>query len=381
LSHLSDIQHWYNAVHARDRICGIYIPPWEAFGKLSDMGSTWSITHLDQKIIDRKDTMSAALNTLLSCKGIFKGECDDFTHIIINSSRNGYSALYTIVRMVHPLLGQVTTQPPQPAQRKNQDFSEHVTNYIGYFQSESCSVQKYSMNERVVLILSLLHPIWRDTMQRKYKQLPPQGGSSLTVPLECCQEMISVTLTQWCVEERLDLPSTKPVDSTPAFAVDSQVHDIFGPTADTTPGTIQFADRSINATTVDRAIAHAICYVDQARPNSVYPKCIACGLPGHTIEKCHPLINHCIAQALAAQHPEIVKRIKATCKMFPRSARGRPARPATVTQLIAELDLELGETSSEGPASNSIDHLSSPDLSTPTAYYGQAGTTLICFHN
>jgi hypothetical protein len=42
-------------------------------------------------------------------------------------------------------------------------------------------------------------------MQRKYKQLVPQGVSSLTVPLECRQEMIGVTLTQWCVEERLDL--------------------------------------------------------------------------------------------------------------------------------------------------------------------------------
>jgi hypothetical protein len=49
--------------------------------------------------------------------------------------------------------------------------------------------------------------------------------------------------------------------------------------------------------------------------------------------------------------------------------------------LIAELNLDLGETSSEGPASDSIDHISSPDLSTPTAYYGQAGTALICFHD
>jgi hypothetical protein len=266
LSRLSDIQHWYNAVHARGRICGIYTSPWEAFDKLSDMGSTWSIAHLDQQIIDRNDIMLAALNTLLSSKGIFKGECDDFTHIVINSSGNGYSALYNIVLMVHPLLGQVTTQPPQPAQRQNQSFSEHVMNYIGYFQSESCSGRKYSMNERVVLILSRLHPIWRDTMQRKYKQLVPQGGSSLAVPLECRQEMIGVTLTQWCVEERLDLPSTKPVDSTPVFAVDSQVHEKFGPAADTTPGTIQFADRSIDA-------CHCTCHLSR-RPQGTNRLCL-----------------------------------------------------------------------------------------------------------
>jgi hypothetical protein len=76
-----------------------------------------------------------------------------------------------------------------------------------------------------------------------------------------------------------------------------------------------------------------------------------------------------------------VKRIKATCKIFPRSARGRPTRHATATQLIAELHLDPGETSSAGPASDSIDHISSPDLSTPTTYYGQAGTALICFHD
>jgi hypothetical protein len=67
--------------------------------------------------------------------------------------------------------------------------------------------------------------------------------------------------------------------------------------------------------------------------------------------------------------------------MVPRSARGRLARPATVTQLIAELDIDPGETSSEGSASDSIDHISSPDLSTLTVYYDQAGTALICFHD
>jgi hypothetical protein len=74
LSKLSEIQHWYNAVHARGRICGIYTSHWEAFDKQSDMGSTWSIAHLDQTILDKRDIILAALNTLLSSKGIFKGK-------------------------------------------------------------------------------------------------------------------------------------------------------------------------------------------------------------------------------------------------------------------------------------------------------------------
>jgi hypothetical protein len=67
--------------------------------------------------------------------------------------------------------------------------------------------------------------------------------------------------------------------------------------------------------------------------------------------------------------------------MFPRSARGRPSRPAAVTQLIADLDLDQENSFSESPHSDSIDHVCSPDLTDPEAYYGQAGTALLCFHD
>jgi hypothetical protein len=98
-------------------------------------------------------------------------------------------------------------------------------------------------------------------MQRKYKQLVPQCTSSLTVPLECRQEIIGVTLTHWCIEERMELPNANSNDPTPnrVFALDSHAHDILAIDADPTPAVIQFDDRAIFATTVDQAIAHAIC--------------------------------------------------------------------------------------------------------------------------
>lgn len=185
LARLVDIQRWYNAVHSRGRVCGIYTSPWEAFNKDSHMGTMWSNYHLDQAILDRQDIMSAALHSLLSSKGIFKGDCEDFTHLVSQSKGNGYLALYQIVRMVHPVLGQVTTQPSQPSQKKTQSFSEHVSNYVDYFQSESCSGRKYSPYEQVALILSRLHPIWKDVMQRRYKQLVPHGGPNQIIPMEC----------------------------------------------------------------------------------------------------------------------------------------------------------------------------------------------------
>jgi hypothetical protein len=88
------------------------------------------------------------------------GDCSEFAHLTTNSQGNGYLALYQIVRLVHPILGQTTTQPQQPQQKRHQHFSEHVSHYLDYFQTEACSGRFYSLNERVILIVSRLHIQW-----------------------------------------------------------------------------------------------------------------------------------------------------------------------------------------------------------------------------
>jgi hypothetical protein len=64
-------------------------------------------------------------------------------------------------------------------------------------------------------------------MQRRYKQLVPHGGPNQIIPMECNLEMISVTLSQWCTEERLEHPHTKASDPTPArvFEVGPPIED------------------------------------------------------------------------------------------------------------------------------------------------------------
>jgi hypothetical protein len=46
------------------------------------MGATWSKYHLDQAILDRQEIIYVALHSLLSSKGIFEGDCEDFTHLV-----------------------------------------------------------------------------------------------------------------------------------------------------------------------------------------------------------------------------------------------------------------------------------------------------------
>jgi hypothetical protein len=162
------------------------------------MGHILYLAHVTQDMLDRIDLMFIALHSLLSSKGIFKGECEDFCHLVLNSKGNEYLVLYQIVHMVHPTLEQATTQPSQPAQKKAHSFYDHVANYIDYLQSESCSVINYTINKQVFLFISCLDPILCNVMQRKYKQLVQQHGRNQPIPLECHIEMISVTLFKRC---------------------------------------------------------------------------------------------------------------------------------------------------------------------------------------
>jgi hypothetical protein len=71
------IQRWYNVLHSRGRVCGVYTIPWEAFTKAFWMGNTWTSTSLDQVMMDRKELMSAALHGLVSAPYMFHGDCKE----------------------------------------------------------------------------------------------------------------------------------------------------------------------------------------------------------------------------------------------------------------------------------------------------------------
>jgi hypothetical protein len=276
----------------------MYTPHWERFVKNDCMGEMWSLTTVNQTFLNRHDLMSAAIHSLLSSTGIFKGEYEEFSHLVSNSQGNMYLALYHIVRLVHPVLGQTTAQPsqphphPHPQQKKAHPFAEHIAKYLDYFQSELCSGRKYSINERVILILSHLHPTWRDALKRKYTTLVSQNGAILPILMECQLEMLSVTLAQWCVEERLELPSAKATGpSASIFALhnrppkaDEAVTTFTDMHLDSAPATLTLGHTNIDTDMVEQAIQQIVCYVDRGSQKSKYPKRSACGLPCHKLE-------------------------------------------------------------------------------------------------
>jgi hypothetical protein len=97
------------------------------------MEDTWSLASVTHTILDCEELMFAAMYSLLSCTGVFKGDCGEFCHLISNHKDNGYLALYHIVCVAHRILGQTMTYPVQPFHKKIQAFSENVAQGSRYF--------------------------------------------------------------------------------------------------------------------------------------------------------------------------------------------------------------------------------------------------------
>jgi hypothetical protein len=100
------------------------------------MGELSHLPCLTKDVMGGEGIVSAALHAMLSSNEIFKVECTTFTHKISNTNGDSYLALYLLMYMVHPVLEQAAVQPHQPLQLKTQSFSEHIPNYLNYFQSE-----------------------------------------------------------------------------------------------------------------------------------------------------------------------------------------------------------------------------------------------------
>jgi hypothetical protein len=96
---------------------------------------------------------------------------------------------------------------------------------------------------------------------------------------------------QWCDEDRLAPPNNK-ASSAPLRIPPSSLFELQDTAAthfpeaasNTGPSEIEFGAMTIAEETVDRYVEHIICYVARGSEKGSYPKCVACVLPGHTID-------------------------------------------------------------------------------------------------
>jgi hypothetical protein len=223
--------------------------------------------------------------------------------------------------------------------------------------------------------------------------LVPQNGKIPPTPMECHLEMMSVTLDQWCAEENLEplnprsyrqaIPNTVRVfhlDTTDDSSLNESVLiDGYNTSSAHSDNMLSLGTTSMSSDAINTIIEHMVCYVDRPDRSLTYPKFDACGLPGHKIEQCHPLVNFCLAQAFNQKRPDLVKRIKSAYQKFPRSHRPPPSKISSVTQVIEFLELP--------DVAEHMDLLSSlhtVDLDRADAYHGQGPDSMsdyiVSFH-
>ena len=207
LTKVQDTHQWYNRFHSLACVTGNYVAPWDAIIKGNTMGASWDAKYVDPAIMDpaRRELMSGNLHLFLSHKDLFTGECESY-HMLSATTKDGYELLYQIVRMVHPSLGNAPVQPPQPKHQRNEPWMAYVVRCMQYFQSEIAKGRNYPPNDQMLIIMENIHPIWKDTMKRRYAKLVDQDNIPAKLPSECQLSSIAVTLGHWCHQERLELP-------------------------------------------------------------------------------------------------------------------------------------------------------------------------------
>jgi hypothetical protein len=128
-------------------------------------------------------------------------------------------------------------------------------------------------------------------------------------------ERLGVTLTHWCIVEQLETPNTKASNSAPdhVFHIDDVIEDIDGCTWVLEQSVLQLGTPSVDMTTVDCVIKQIVLYMDKRERHKSYPKFTACGLPGHSIDQFHPLVNYCIAHALSQSGKALVTFHEHSC--------------------------------------------------------------------
>jgi hypothetical protein len=129
-----------------------------------------------------------------------------------------------------------------------------------------------------------------------------------------------------------------------------------------------------------------VCYVDRGGTSSTHPKCEACCFPGHEAETYHPLVKYCVDQAMVAQHPDLVRFIKAAYTQFTSIIRSHTPHKETVKQFMSVLDLPTTfDSTMEEPMPLSQDDstgvVTQLDIQDSALFHCRIGTALITYHD
>jgi hypothetical protein len=225
------------------------------------MGSLWDNHHVGATIHATRGTMARLLSKLLSNPSMFPRDTfrNTMRDTITNANGDGYAALHNIMRAVHPHLIEKAVDAVIPYQGNSVSIAAHVRNMANFLEKEELRGRLYTQYESLMMVMESLHGRFKERLKKKSElAFTAKHDHFNRIPFKLEMANLATTLTEWSEELKLD---------TTRFSRPDAVHHI------NQPG---FVDED------DDGLIHAI---------GSDLNCTLCGVPGHTMERCHMFIN------------------------------------------------------------------------------------------
>jgi Reverse transcriptase (RNA-dependent DNA polymerase)/GAG-pre-integrase domain len=183
------IAMWYRRFVMHGASHGVYIPPYETVHTSSPLGDWFE--HLPLPLRMSHSTFSSAISAALTREGIFP--TGSTQQLIVSTMADGYMALHTLLRSIHPRLHGLGSQQ-QPEQRDNEPFLEYVVRVKDYAYDELVLGNCISDHALIGLVIRNVHRRYKFAVNThvdtKYRLLDPGDD----IPFEMHIDQIALTM-------------------------------------------------------------------------------------------------------------------------------------------------------------------------------------------
>jgi hypothetical protein len=323
---------WYKQMVEHGIRHGIYIPPFESLEKHNTLGGWW--THLPRDIQAKKKNMSGhILSALLN--GTTITPSPELTKI--QGFSCGYSALFSIMRNIHPrLMTKVPTASP-PIYKSPESYQDYILRWHNFVCIELvCNRTWWPVDicKRLISNLPHNHSLW--VMQHFNNALyviNPHEDQTI-IPPQYTMDLMADTIS-----EIIDsIPSNSNYNSNSNHNhYRSTVRNIN--TDEPDDGELLRHYTDIQDTDISN-IVHSLHAKELINPS----KCAICNHDGHPTIDCHKFISFSLCALQAKSHPELVTKIVQKYKHFPPSNnRGTPTVRQVIDTDIGDLDKTIDD--------------------------------------
>jgi hypothetical protein len=133
----------------------------------------------------RRNTMSNYIYKLLMIDGVLPHANDELRDIVMASGGDGYEALYSILRCVHPKLTDTKVDMKIPCQGVSDTFVHQIKNIRSTIKNEAIRGCVYNHYEGLELVLGTLHPKYDVTLSHKTEMAFKEESTEVpATPLE-----------------------------------------------------------------------------------------------------------------------------------------------------------------------------------------------------